>query len=411
MRILYISQYFPPEVGATQSRAHAMARGLVQAGHRVTMLTEFPNHPTGVIPPGYRGKLFERDTLDGIDILRVRVLASPRPGFVRRMLFYLSFMVMAAFAGVAVARGRFDVVYVTSPPLFAGASALVVRALRRIPMVMEVRDLWPESAVQLGELREGFACRMAERLEAACYRHSRRVVAVTEGIRTALQEKGVPDARIISIPNGADTDLFRPHSRAKRREECPLDLEPDDFAVVYTGLHGLAHGLETIQDAAEILREERTIRFVFVGSGPRKAALVERARGRGLDQVSFFDEVPEADLPHILARADVGIDTRRKLGITTGTLPAKMFSYMACECPVLLAIEGEAAEMLAGARAGVAVPPEDPEALAGAILRLRSDAERRVRLGKNGREFVLKHHSRSALARKLESVLREETGF
>ena len=173
MRILYLSQYFPPEVGATQTRAYEMARYLVSTGHQVTMLTEVPNHPSGIIPPEYRGKLWERANLDGIDVIRVWVKASPNKTFSTRMAFYLTYMINAALARLLLARDRYDVLVATSPPLFVGGAALALSVLRRTPMVFEVRDLWPESAVALGELSDSRAVALAGKLEKMCYNRAR----------------------------------------------------------------------------------------------------------------------------------------------------------------------------------------------------------------------------------------------
>ena len=189
MRVLYLSQYFPPEVGATQTRAYEMARHLVTAGHQVTMLTEVPNHPSGIIPSEYRGRLYERSDLEGIDVIRVWVKASPVKTFASRMAFYLTYMVNAILAGLLLARGRYDAIYATSPPLFVGGAALVLSYSRRIPLLFEVRDLWPESAVVLGEMTDARAVRLAGKLEEMCYNRARCVVVVTEGIRRRLEEQ------------------------------------------------------------------------------------------------------------------------------------------------------------------------------------------------------------------------------
>jgi colanic acid biosynthesis glycosyl transferase WcaI len=404
MRILYLSQYFPPEIGATQTRAYEMARNLVRLGHHVTVVTEVPNHPSGIIPPAYRGKLYQRAEMEGIHVVRVWVKTAPQKTFATRMLFYLTYMFNAALAGALLAPGRFDLIYASSPPLFVGASALALSGLRRAPMIFEVRDLWPESAVQLGELNSARAVGLATRLEEACYRRARHIVAVTEGIRARLLERGCPPEKLTLIPNGANTELYTPQpvNQDLRRS---WGIEPGRFVVLYAGLHGLAHGLETALLAADRLREHTEILFLFVGDGPQKAALVQQAEQMGLPNVLFHDALPEAELPAAIAMADLGLDTRRRLGISQGTLPVKMFSYMACARPVLLSIEGESTELLRRAGAGVAVPPEDPAALARAVLDLQADPGRRDELGRRGRAFVEAHYSRQGFALRLEQLL------
>lgn len=404
MRILYLTQYFPPEIGATQTRAFEMARGLVQAGHHVTVIAEVPNHPAGVIPPAYRGKLVERSTLDGIAVIRVWVKASPVKTFRSRMAFYLSYMVMATAAGLLLARGRYDVLVASSPPLFVGGAALALSGLRRLPLVFEVRDLWPESALQLGELSNARVVAWATKLEEACYRRARRIVAVTEGIRDRLLERGYSPGQIAFIPNGANTDLYTPQSidqGARRR----LGIGPDQFLVAYTGLHGLAQGLQSALQAAGQLRPFPDVRFLFVGDGPRKPDLIQMARQMDLPNVQFHDAVPEADLPALIAAADVGLHTSRRLDISAGTLPVKMFSYMASGRPVVIAIEGEAARLVLEAQAGLVVPPEDPTALAQAILTLRADPALRAACAQHGRALVEGRFSRQALAMQLERLL------
>ena len=405
MRILYLSQYFPPEVGATQTRAYEMASGLARAGHPVTMLTEVPNHPQGVIQPEYRRRVYSRQELNGIDVRRLWVSTSPTKNLRTRMAFYLSFMLNAALAGLFLARGHYDVVYASSPPLFVGGAALAISYLRRIPLVFEVRDLWPESAVQLGELNHPRAVQLATRLEEACYRRARHVVVATQGIHDRLVERGHPPAKLTVIPNGANTELYTPQpiNHALRNE---LDIAPHQFVVIYTGLHGLAHGLETALQAADHLRDHPDILFLFIGEGPQKTALVQKAQQMALPNVRFHEAVPESELPGYIALADIGLDTRRRLSISRGTLPVKMFSYMACGRPVLLSIEGEAVQLLNRARAGVAVPPETPGALAQAILDLQADPAARAEYGRNGREFVEASYSRQAFARQLEQLLR-----
>jgi len=404
MRILYLSQYFPPEVGATQTRAHEMARGLVQAGHQVTMIAEVPNHPHGIIPPAYRGKLYERATLDGIDVIRVWVKASPVKDFRSRMAFYLSYMVMAALAGIFLARGKFDALYATSPPLFVGGAALILSFLRRIPLIFEVRDLWPESAVALGELKNPRAIRLAAWLEERCYARARQIIVVTQGIYQRLVERGIPTDKLAFIPNGANTNLFQPQPEAAQALRQELGLG-EAFVVLYAGIHGIAQGLELLLQCARRLENNTSIRFLFVGEGPVKADLMAQAQQMGLSNIIFYGEVARERVPAFLSLAQVAVVPLRKLDLFEGALPSKMFDAWACACPTLVTIGGEAKAVLAQAAAGVWVAPEDVEALSAAILRLVDDPAQVRQMGENGRRFVAEHYSRQAQAQQLEKLL------
>jgi colanic acid biosynthesis glycosyl transferase WcaI len=405
MRILYLSQYFPPEIGATQTRAYEMARHLVSAGHGVTVLTEVPNHPSGIIPPEYRGKLYERTEMEGIEVIRVWVKASPEKTFSTRMLFYITYMIDAALTGLLLARGPFDVIYATSPPLFVGGAALALSYVRRVPLVFEVRDLWPESAVALGEMTHSRAVTLAGKLEEMCYNRARCVVVVTEGIRRRLQERGF-GAKLALIPNGANTDLFRPDLQAGAALRAELELS-DKFLVVYAGIHGVAQGLETVLDTAQKFRAVPDVHFLLVGEGPRKADLLELRNRLELDNVTMIAERPRPEIPAFLSAADVALVPLRKLKLFEGAVPSKMFDAWACGCPVLLSIDGEARRLLEIAEAGVFVEPENATQMAQAILQLKNDPDRLRRYGENGRRFVEANYSRQRLAVRLEELLRE----
>ena len=256
MRILYFTQYFPPEIGATQDRAYEMTRHLAGAGHDVAVITEVPNHPSGVIPARYRRKLYSREQMDGVDVVRVWVWASPDKSFRNRLKFYLSYAATAAMAGLALARGRYDLVYATSPPLFVGLAARAVAVLRRIPFVFEVRDLWPESATQLGFLQNPRVLRWATRLEEALYARSRRIVVVTEGIRRRLIDRGVPEEKLSLIRNGASPRILHAAVLPRSVAKAQLGLE-GRFVALYAGVHGVAQGLEHVVRAADMLRSSR----------------------------------------------------------------------------------------------------------------------------------------------------------
>jgi glycosyltransferase involved in cell wall biosynthesis len=382
-----------------------MSRFLAEHEHRVTIITEVPNHPSGIIPPQYRGRLSERVREDGIDVLRLWVWASPDKNFKSRMRFYLSYMGIAALAGTLL-RGKYDLVYATSPPLFVGAAGLAAATMRGIPFVFEVRDLWPESAVALGELSSRRAIRAAEGLERLLYRRAARIVAVTQGIRSRLLERGVDPNRLALIPNGANTDRF--HFDAEGRAGVRRDMGwQDNFVVMYAGIHGIAQGLETLIEAALPLRDVPEVRFVFVGEGPKKAELAEKVASLKLNNVHLLPEVPASRMPSYLSAADCTIVPLRDEPLFRGALPSKMFEAWACERPIVLSVSGEAAQVLQEARAGVACQSEDPAGMAEAIRFLHAHPDEATAMGKRGREFVLAHYSRVAQAGALERLLQD----
>ncbi|MDQ3707067.1 MAG: glycosyltransferase family 4 protein [Chloroflexota bacterium] len=405
MRILYFTQYFPPEVGATQTRAFEMSRYLGSQGHHVTVITEVPNHPSGIIPPEYRGRLSERRTEQGVDVFRLWVWTSPEKTFATRMRFYLSYMGMAALAGSLV-RGRYDLVYATSPPLFVGASGLLASLLRRVPLVFEVRDLWPESAVALGELSNRKAIAAAEVLEKALYARASRIVTVTQGIRARLIERGIAAEKLALIPNGANTELFRPDPDGAARLRRELGLE-SSFVVLYAGIHGIAQGLENVLEAARLLRDEPHIQFVMLGEGPRKAALAQQCEELGLTNLRMLPEVPATSMPAYLSMADCAIVPLKDEPVFSGALPSKMFEAMSCGTPVVLSVAGEAVDVLKEAGGGIAVPPEDPQELARAIEELCRQPEKAREMGGKGQQYVTLNYTRQEQARKLEVLLHE----
>jgi len=404
MRILYLSQYFPPEAGATQTRAHEMARNWVRLGHSVTLIAEVPNHPSGIIPPEYRGRLYAKGILDGIEVIRVWVKASPVKSFRNRILFYLTYMLNAALAGLLLARGRYDLLYASSPPLFVGGAALAISNLRRIPLVFEVRDLWPESAVALGELNNRTALAWATRLEEACYRRAKRVVVVTNGIRDSLLKRGLSEEKLVLVPNGANVDMFRfdAENRMRLRQQYNLG---NAFVAIYAGIYGVAQGLETIVEAARFLRDESDIHFLLVGDGPKKGEIAALVEQYNLTNLTLLPEQPRNSIPALLSAADVALIPLRNLDLFKGALPSKMFDAWACERPVLLSVDGEARQIMAQAGGGVFVPPEDPEALARELLKLKSDRVMLEKMGHAGREFTAQEFSRQAQAEKLLDIL------
>jgi glycosyltransferase involved in cell wall biosynthesis len=404
MRVLYLSQYFFPEMGATQIRAYENSSNWVRLGHQVTMIAEIPNHPAGIVPLEFRGKLYQRDTLDGIDVIRVWVKASPVKDFRNRMLFYLSYMVSASLAGLFLSRGHYDLIYASSPPLFVGGAALTISLLKRIPFIFEVRDLWPESAVALGELRSPKIVAWATRFEEACYHRAKKVIVVTRGALTNLLERGVPVEKIELVPNGANTELFdyRKEDREKIRAELGLQ---NKLVAIYAGIHGVAQNLETVIEAARLLRQETEIHFLLIGEGPRKRALEELVQNYHLSNVTMLPGQSHQAIPSYLSAANVAIIPLRDVELFRGTVPSKIYDAWACRLPILLSVDGEARQIMKQANAGQFIQPGDAQAIASALIAMKDNLEAWKVMGENGRDFTVRNYSRRAQAEKLAQIL------
>ena len=401
-RILFVAAYYPPEIGAPQTQNHETAVRLARLGHDVTVLTARPNYPTGVVPPEYRHGRRQRETIDGVKVVRVWSYTSANKGFLRRVAAMLSFGCLAGFLG-AGAVGRPDLIIVVSPPLFVAIAGRVLAWRKRCPFIFNVHDLWPESAIQLGALRNRALIRLSERLEWSTYRHAARIWAVAQGIYDTLVQRGVPAHKMFMLPIGVDTSQFHPMPKDTARAQLGWD---DQFTVLYAGTVGLAHGLRTLLDAADRLRDHRDVRMVVVGDGAERAELADEARRRGLDNVTFLGSRPHDQMPLTIAAADVCLVPLRQLQVFHGVLPSKMYEFMACERSILLAVDGEArtvAERDAGA--ALYVEPENAAALAEAILNLKAQPELARRLGQRGRAYVLAHRDRDSLAVELEARL------
>ncbi len=398
--ILFITPYFPPEKAAPAVRLSETAIRLVKCGHQVTVLTTVPNYPTGIVPPEYRGHLIQQETLEGVRVVRIWSYTSPNRGFARRILAQLSFGCLAPILGCK-AVGNPDIIIVESPPLFDAIAARLLAWYKHCPFIFLVSDLWPESAVQLGVLRNRMLIRLAEWLEWSTYQRASLIWAVTDGIRQSLLQRGLPTEHVFLLTNGVDTTKFRPLPQVQARAELEWD---DQFTVLYAGTHGLAQGLTTVLDAAELLRERTDIRFVLLGDGAAKADLVIQAQQRDLKNITFLDPEPHERMPLILASADICLVPLRKVPLFEGALPSKMYEAMACARPIVLGVEGEARQMVEQeASAGLAVEPENAEALVEAILYLYEHPEAAKALGQRGRVFVEKQFDRRQLTANLET--------
>jgi colanic acid biosynthesis glycosyl transferase WcaI len=413
MKILYVSQYFPPEMGAPAARAAELSRHWAAAGHQVTVLTGFPNHPTGVVPPEYRSKfrrMVVREKTDGVNVVRTWLLPFPNRKAYERMLNYSSFCASAASTGLFLPRP--DVVIATSPQLLVGLAGWWLARCRRVPFVFEVRDLWPESlaAVGMGNANSPLHRALAK-IAGFLYSHSDRVVVVTSSFADYLAKHWrVPEEKIVVIENGVETKLFAPEPLtgeaviALRRE---LRAE-GKFIVSYIGTMGMAHGLETIITAATHLQDENPeIVFLMIGEGADKERIAALARDRGLNNLRFVGQQPREKIPAFISASDACLVPLKKNDLFKTVIPTKMLEFMSCARPVILGVDGQARQILEEARAGLAIDPENSDALVKAIRYLSANREMAGALGKNGREYILRKFSRYQTAEKYIHALEE----
>ncbi len=401
--ILFVTPYYPPEVGAPQTRISETAVRLVRSGHRVTVLTTLPNYPSGVVPAEYRDNKRRREALDGVEVVRVWSVVRPNKGFLNRMLAQLTFGCLAPFLG-AFAVGRPDVIIVESPPLFDAIAGRLLAWWMRRPYVFTVADMWPEAAVQMGMLRNKAAIWLAERLEWSSYRAAAAVWTVTEGLRGRLIQRGLASARVFTVSNGVDCRLFRPLPRSEARAALGWD---DRFTILFAGTIGLAPGLTTVLDAAEKMRDQSDARFVLLGDGTAKDELRAEAARRDLRNVDFLDPLSHRQLPIAIAAADVCFAGLRPLPLFQATVPVKCYEAMACARPILLsAADGLAQQIIVReAQAGIALPPGDPSALVAGIRHLQSHPDLAEKFGQRGRAFVEARFDRHTLTAQLEGRL------
>jgi glycosyltransferase involved in cell wall biosynthesis len=403
LHILWVAQWFPPDLGALPARITEMSRVWTEAGHRVTVVAAFPHHPLGVIPANYRGRFVVEETYEDLRVIRCWLWALPNRRLWQRTLCQISFTVSSVLFALFRPE-RPDVVIVSSPPFFTVPAGWAFSAVRRAPLVFEVRDLWPAVFVASGAMKEGLLYRVLESLEKLFYRAADRIVVVTNGFRDDLVARGVPKEKIDVVFNGADAVVYGAGSSgdAMRAELAPGGAE---FLVTYVGTHGLLQGLEQVLDAADALRDDPRFAFAFVGEGARKAFLIEEARRRGLARVVFHDAVAKARVPEVYAASDACVVCLRPLPIFDKFIPSKVFETLAAARPIVAALSGEAAAIVREAGGGVA-KPGDGASIAAALRELASrPAAERAAQGERGRRYIAERYDRRRLAREYLDVL------
>jgi glycosyltransferase involved in cell wall biosynthesis len=404
MKITFLCQYFPPEMGAPAARTYEHARHWASLGHEVTVITGFPNHPTGMIRPEYRGYLVKRENVDGIVLLRTWVYCTANRGFFKRILNFFSYFFSSFILG-SLLTSRPDVVVGTSPQLFCAIAAYLLSCIKRAPFVFEVRDIWPQSAVELGVLKHPVIIRILEAIETLLYRRAALIIIVAESMASYFTGKGISRDKLRIIPNGIDAEYLR------SAEITPGELREwiglkDKFIVSYIGTHGMSHALDVVLFAAEKLKADATAHFLFVGEGAEKENLKKLAARLELSNVTFIDEQPRIRLLAYYRASDAAIVPLKRLPVFKKVLPSKLFELMGSGCPVICSVEGEAAELVTRAGTGICIEPENSGALIEAIDCMRKQPELRRVMSENGMRFVKRYYLRSMLAEKYLEALR-----
>jgi glycosyltransferase involved in cell wall biosynthesis len=397
MRILFLTQYFPPEVGAPQNRLFDLASRLRENGADVSVLTAMPNYPEMVIHSDYRGKWFCKEKIGRIDVLRSWIfVTSNRKNMLLRFLSYFSFVFSSMLVGLFKLK-PFDYIFCESPPLFLGISAYILKMAKGKRLIFNVSDLWPESAEKLGLVTNKTLLSLARRLEELMYKRSALVCGQTQGIVRNISSR-FPDKRVYWLKNGVDLTFFNEAS-VKEKWRAANGFSDDDFILLYAGILGFAQGLEVILNAASALKEHPTIKFAMVGSGPEREKLIEAKQRLQLDNVRFIDPQPRESMPSVIASCECGIIPLRKLELFKGAIPSKIFEFLAMKKPILLGVEGEAKELLIeDGHCGLAFEPENGNDLATKILELHDSPDRAAKLGSNGFEYVTCNFDRRQIA-------------
>ena len=414
MKILYVSQYFPPEMGAPAARAAELARHWAEAGHDVSILTGFPNHPTGVVPPEWRSRLHRlayREKTGRVEVFRTWLWPLPNRKAHERMRNYASFCLSSALRGLGMPRP--DVIIATSPQLLVAVSGWWLAFAKRVPFVFEVRDLWPESLIAVGagdgnSLLHKSLSAMADFL----YQRSDHIVVVSPAFKEHLMKhRHVPSGKISTVQNGVETTLFSPSSAEANHRLRQRIGAAGKFLVCYVGTMGWAHGLETLLDAASQLQTQSpNVLFMLIGEGAEKERIKSTAQSRGLNNIRFFDQQPRETIPAFISASDACLVLLKKTDVFKTVIPTKMLEFMSCSRPVILGVDGQARQMVEEAGAGVVIEPESSAALVQAIGKLAAEPGLGHAMGQRGREYILRNLSRGQTADTYLRVLEELLG-
>ena len=403
MKILILTQYYPPEIGAPQNRLHELAIRLKDNELDVEVLTAMPNYPTMKIFDRYKNNQIKEEIIDGVKVHRSRIYVSASKGILSRLLNYFSFVFTSYFRGRKL--GQYDYLMVESPPLFLGYSAIALSKKMKAKLIFNVSDLWPESAEKLGIVTNKLLLKFAYNLESKCYSKSHLITGQTKGIVDDIFKR-FPSKKVYWLPNGVDLNFYNPKNIEVNGFRSKNNFNNEQVLFFYGGILGYAQGLKVIIKAAKLLVDFEMIQFVIQGSGPDKAELVKLKDELNLSNVHFLSPVSKSEMPQVLKDIDVALVPLRKLDLFKGAIPSKVFEALSMEKPLLLGVDGEAKHhFIDNANAGLFFEPENEVDLANQILFLINNKEEIVRMGKNGRNYVDEFFNRNKIAHEFYELL------
>lgn len=395
MKILFLTDNFYPEVNAPASRTYEHAREWVKAGHEVTVITCVPNFPKGKVFDGYKNKLWQKEVIDGIEVIRVWSYIAANKGFVRRTLDFISFSVTSFLAGLFV---KADVIVATSPQFFTALSGRTLSFWKRVPWIMEVRDLWPESIKTVGAMKDNLFIRYFEWEEMRCYRSAKTIVVVTDSFKRTLTARGIDEAKIKVVKNGVDKEMFKP---VPKDEALIGELGLEGKKIIgYIGTHGMAHKLDFILDCARNMQGRNDFHFLFIGAGAEREALLAKKEREGITNVTMLDSVPKDQVVRYISILDLSLINLRKSELFKTVIPSKMFENAGMQIPIIMGVQGEAQEMLEEYGAGLCFEPENEADFNAKLQQLLSDPDLYERCRTGGAEMS-RDYDRKALADKM----------
>ena len=405
MNILVYTQYFPPETNAPANRWGYFTKYLAEQGHKITVLTSFPNHPLGRVLNGYKNQWRFAEEKDSMKIIHTWTYISSSRKFFSRLFNYFSFVFSSYINSFSIINKDVDMIIASSPPLSVAIMGTIIAKKRKIPLILDLRDIWPEAAVSTGYIKKGLLYRLAEKWERNCYKQAQKILVNSPAIFEELKcVKGVSPKKMELVLNGADLEFFQKTNNGDKIDE-EYDIK-DKFVVLYTGLLGFAQAPEIMIEAAKILKNNKSIVFLIVGGGPLKKNLESRIKNLELKNVILTGQRPRKEMPDFVGRGDICLVPYKNSFTFQKNVPSKMFDYMSSGKPIIINLEGAASDIIRKAQAGFVVEPENASALAKAIEQLYDNRFLRKKMGDLGKSYAEKYYDKKKISSKLETILK-----